>query len=99
LAIWLQFNDLDCRKCNTQIKKIRGCDKAGKEVTIEGIKIDRCPVKLISQETKLLLQAYLFYKNGFLYGDGNIASQSIRYIDTMLFIEQEVKRLEEKYGK
>jgi hypothetical protein len=99
LAVWVGINNLNCRQCNKQLKKIRGCEQEVKPKVIEGVEITRCPVKLITQETKTYLELFNYYQDGWLPVAGGILDQSMKVMNIFKFIQGEIERLEEKYGK
>ena len=94
MAIWSSLNGLNCQKCNKQIQEIRGCEKDIPTKEIEGVAITRCPVKLITIESKLYLQVYSYYKDGFLPNAGGSLDQSIKVMDVLQFIDNEKARME-----
>jgi hypothetical protein len=80
-------NGLDCRKCSTQIKKIRGCDEEVPEYTVEGIKLRRCPLVFLGRRYDLFFVAYSYFQQNILPFAGgwgqqpNVLMQAIRKID------------------
>jgi hypothetical protein len=96
LAIWSQFNDLDCRKCNSQIKKIRGCVEKGKEVEIEGFKIDRCPLALSNELTAVYLDLFFYFRNGFLPNPYGWLKQPMKLCSVLIFMENLIDKYTEK---
>ncbi len=99
MAIWAQVNGLDCRKCNSQLKRARGCEKDIKEVEIEGIKITRCPLTFITYAEIGYMEAYYFFKNGYLPNEGGWLNQPMKFCKIMNIIENISERLKEKNGE
>lgn len=96
MAVWVSINDLNCHSCNAQIKQVRGCEVDIPAKLIEGVEVKRCPVKLITAQSKAYLQAYSFYKDGFLPNVGGALDQSAKVMEAIRHIADEVERLTKK---
>lgn len=95
MAIWVSSNDLSCRKCNDQLKKVRGCTEDIPVRIIEGIEVRRCPLKYLTNTEIERLQAYKEYQAGFLPNTGGWLEQPMKFTQIITFIAGEVSRLEE----
>jgi len=93
LAVWTIINGLDCRKCNAQLRKVRGCEGREEIIEIEGIKVDRCPVKMITAQSMAYIEAYYQYKNGYLPNSGGWLDQPIKFLEAMKIIEEAVEKI------
>lgn len=94
------FNEVDCRKCNSQLKEIRGCVKDRPPIEIAGETITRCPLVYIGDIERFYLQAYYEYEKGYLPNDGGWLEQPIRFSQVIRLIERLiVKNQEEKNGR
>jgi len=92
LAVWAIVNGLDCRKCNSQLKKVRGCEGREEEIEIEGIKVNRCPMRMITGKTMAYIEAYHAYRSGFLPNPGGWLDQPIKFLEAMRVIEGAMER-------
>lgn len=54
-------------------------------------KFQRCPVKIVDQSVYELIQAYNFYKSGYLPNTGGWLDQSCKFIGSVQFIENEIR--------
>ena len=90
------LNGLDCQKCNKQLRKVRGCEELDEPIEIEGIEVDRCPKKLITMQSSMMLEAYSQFKAGFLPNNGGSLNQPIKFSEAMRVIEAAIERLERK---
>ena len=93
MAVWAILNGLDCRKCNKQIKEVRGCFGLKKPVVIEGIKVKKCPLKEVKGQSMAYLEAYRQYKNGFLPYGGGWLNQPLKFLEAMKVIEDAVEKI------
>lgn len=95
------MNGLNCHECNTQIKKVRGCEgfiepKEFDEASgIRGIKIARCPLKEVTRQSFLYLEAYHQYKNGHFPTNDGWLKQPMKLLQALKYIQHEVERLGE----
>jgi len=104
LAVWSIANGLNCQKCNSQLKKVRGCEGLpeinGKTQTIEikelGIIIDKCPYRYITSQSILYLEAYHYYKNGYLPYPGGWLKQPLKLFEAFRVIDSEIEKLGER---
>jgi len=88
---------MNCRDCHKEQREERGCEK---DSVIPGRwKIgddfyQRCPIKLITEDTNEYLFAYQFYKEGFLPNGKGWANESMKFIQAMKIISSEVNKNE-----
>jgi len=88
---------LRCEKCSDGQKVFNGCNEDS--VIPERWKIrewtwQRCPAKLITQETNSFLIAYNFLQKGILPYQIGYIRNSNRYVEAMQIIDREVRRVE-----
>jgi hypothetical protein len=74
---------------------IRGCTNEVPVRIIEGIEITHCPLRYLSDVEMDRLQMYKVYKDGFLPNEGGVLNQPIKLLQVIVYIENEMKRLEE----
>lgn len=94
MAIWADLNGLNCPECNQQTKDLFGCEGPAKKVFIEGVEVTGCPGKLITTQSRIYLQAYSYYQDGFLPGEGNAFDQSNKVMEAIKLIKAEVGRVD-----
>ena len=90
MAIWVVHNDLNCRDCTEILQEARGCNgfKGYEETEIDGIKVDKCPLKLIDADAWEYLEAYYMFKKGFLpVESGNWLDVGYKFLKIMRFID------------
>ncbi len=100
MAVWAIFNNVDCAHCNDQIKEIRGCVKplaSPKIVRVgnETIEFDRCPQTVIKGNIAFFIEAYGFYKNGYLPNAGTWLDQPIKLLQAFNVIGEYIDKLSE----
>ena len=100
MAVWVNFYDVNCHKCNGQLKKVRDCEGQGEAREIRGIGLVKgCPVKALTRSTKLYLEAYKHFRSGHLPYCGGWLNQPIKVTEAIFWIEAEVRRLTEEKQK
>jgi len=94
------LNNVNCHNCTEQMKIVRGCNGNINKV-IEGIVIDKCPVKMFTSQVWLYIESYLHYKNGFLFQEGGWIQQPAKVTSAIDFISNIIGQQEkkEKNGK
>ena len=98
------MNGLDCRYCMDSQKEVRGCEGFKKEKDFrifenEIVKISRCPVKEIEMDAKLYMEAYHFYKQGFLTTGGAWTDAPNKLIEVIMFLDSFIADLQQKEEK
>ena len=79
---------MDCQKCSEDVKAIRGCEQEVEPYIIEGEQYTRCPIKLITRETRGILNLYSNVKNyGVLPNTGGLLDQGCKVIELMNIID------------
>lgn len=78
------------------MQEARGCDD--KAITPvwkgrDGKPRYRCPIASLTADTRMLLNVYNFYKEGFLFNVGAVANQSNVFIQTVRVLDDEVGML------
>lgn len=96
MAVWAEFNGLNCHSCSKHLKAARGCETDQAENEIEGYKITRCPLTFVDTAARYYLHAYAEYKNGFLPCEGSWQGQPAKTIEAIQVIGGIVERLKEK---
>jgi len=97
LAVWIPNWDLRCEKCSDSQKKFNGCEEDS--IIPERWKIrewiwQRCPIKLITEQTHQLVWAYRLFQLGKTpYGRGWL-QESNKFMEAMRVIDQEIQRIE-----
>jgi hypothetical protein len=97
MAVYALQSGLDCKDCRKDQRAERGCefDSATPDRwTIEGEAYQRCPLKLISSVSAELIQAYSFFKSGFLPNGGGWLNESAKFIQAMQAIEGQIAKEE-----
>jgi hypothetical protein len=80
----VSFNGLSCRACNTQIKVVRGCEQG------------KCPVKMVTADSKFYLEAYGHYMNGYLPLPGGWMDQPSKMLQAINVVGAEFAKLEKE---
>lgn len=80
-------NGLNCQSCIEQFKKLRNCDGTGKPYVAEGIEVDRCPVKIVSVQSMIYVEAYKYYAAGQFPFSGTYLEQPLKYMEAMKLID------------
>lgn len=99
MAIWADANGVDCQHCNSQLKRVRGCD-GGIQAEIEGFPIDRCPVKMRTPQSAVYIRAHGEYQRGFLPNPGGWLQQPMKFSEAIGVVEQYRQKFkpESKHG-
>lgn len=75
------------------MKKIWGCEEEVEPYYIDDIKVNRCPLKLITPKSHICLKLYSDMKlTGHLFEAGNLSCQSGKLIEIMNIIEKTINR-------
>lgn len=97
MAVWVGKNNLNCHKCNAQLQKVRGCTEPVAEARyMDGVTSNRCPLKVVNQQSITYLMIYNHYKAGFLPHEGGILQQPSKILDAIKVIESTIAEMEEK---
>lgn len=84
-----------CRACDHILKKERGCVEKGIiPFEIDGERVFRCPLKLISNMSWQYIEAYNFYKKSLLPNGQSYLKETRKYIEAMLILDGEYARIE-----
>jgi hypothetical protein len=95
LAVKVMELDFDCLECDDILKRERGCEKDGiVPFYFEDEKYFRCPLKLISPLSWEYLRAFSFYQKNILPQGKGWLEESQKFLDAMIILENEFKRLE-----
>ncbi len=81
---------LDCRSCTSIQKRERGCVRDSLVPgawELDGWKFSRCPKKVATRWSYEYIQAYNFYKGGFLPNKGGWMEQPVKFIAAVMFID------------
>lgn len=96
MAVWAVLNGLDCQSCNAQLRRLRNCEP-GKDIkTIDGIEIDRCPLKYVDDFVLTYLHAYHEYKNGFYPTNEGWLDQPVKFHRIIKFMEKLIDKIEKE---
>lgn len=90
---------LDCRKCTKNQKLDHGYDTDSvipRRWQIGDWYFNRCPVTMVTQQSKEFLRAYAMYKQGFLPNGRGYLYETQKYLDAMTIIENEVSNGQRK---
>jgi len=90
------MNNLNCHSCPVAHRKIRGCQGFNQPKNLLGVKVDRCPVKVVPGYVFEYITAYTFYKNKMLPNDGGYMEQPVKFIESMLILEKAVTNVRTK---
>lgn len=102
MAVQVMDTGLDCRRCTNDQKIERGCEQ---DSPIPGFwKFDdfetsRCPVKLITKVSVKLLEAFLYFKQGYLPNAGGWMDQPAKLFEALEVIETEILKIQDKKDK
>ena len=89
----LRFN---CRECDEVLKRERGCDEKGLlPFQIDGERVFRCPLKLVTETSWQLVEAYNFYKKNLLPNGSIYLNESRKYLDAMMVLDGEYASIQE----
>ena len=94
--------ELDCAKCSENQKLFYGCEEDSvipDKWQIKEWVFQRCPIKLITQETQQYIQAYnLLQLGAWPYAQGWFRNSN-KFVEAVSIIDSEIKRLEAKAMK
>lgn len=62
----------------------------------EGEALKRCPIRLITYESLILIKYYGFYKEGYLVNKGTLLMQPAKMIEAFGVIDNEISKLKEE---
>lgn len=97
MAIWAFVNGCDCSNCPESFRKVRGCyNKLPSPLIIEGIELWHCPAKSITPYISEYINAYYFFKNGFLPNTGGWLEQPLKFNEVIVLIDRYFKKFSEK---
>ena len=89
----LRFN---CRECDEVLKRERGCDEKGLlPFQIDGERVFRCPLNLVTETSWQLVEAYNFYKKNLLPNGTIYLNESRKYLDAMMVLDGEYASIQE----
>ena len=95
MAIEVLDLGLNCHSCDDILKKERGCTEKGiVPFYIGEEKYFRCPLKLITSISWEYIVAFDLYQKGILPNGNAWLNESQKYLDTMVVLENEVKKRE-----
>ena len=97
MACWIPFLELDCDKCSDGQKTHYGCEEDSyipDRWEINGEYYQRCPKKLITQETQHFIRAYNLMKLNWPPYDGGWLRNSNKFVEAMSVIDSEINKLE-----
>jgi hypothetical protein len=61
--------------------------------------LERCPLKILTRQSLLLLKYYNFYKQGYLFNEGTIAHQPAKMMEAFQVIDMEWCKVGEEKEK
>jgi hypothetical protein len=97
MACWIPTLELDCKKCSPGQQAHYGCEQDSyieDRWEIDGEYYQRCPAKLITEETRHFVHAYnLLQLGGWPYSGGWIMNSN-KLVEAMSIIDSTRKRLE-----
>ena len=102
MAVYIRYWDLRCEKCGDGQKRVNGCEENSYEPNrwqIGEWTWQRCPVKLITQETISFINAYGFLQKGILPYQQGYKRNSNRYVEAMQIINREIIKHEMNEAK
>ena len=86
----------DCRECDEVLKKERGCGEKGIiPFEVDGERVFRCPLKLVTDHSWSYIEAYHFYKKSLLPNGQSYIKETRKYIDAMMTLDNEYSKIEE----
>ena len=90
------LNKFACRKCTPAMQEAWGCDTDAPHPfhVIDGEPITRCPVTILTNDTRRLMGLYVHYTKGFLPAAGGILNQTAYYYQAMEVLVVEVNRVQ-----
>lgn len=82
----------DCQTCTDPKREAWGCEELTPTPVhvVNGHRVRRCPVKILTPFTRRCMSLYAHYKNGFLPNAGGIADQPAWYVTAMEILESDV---------
>lgn len=88
---------LECRSCDEQLKKERGCTADGMvPFEVDGERLFRCPRSLITPISWEYIDAYSLYKVHFLPNGNAWLDESRKFIDAMIVLSNKIAQMENK---
>jgi len=102
MAVQVMDAGLDCRKCTDDDKIERGCNT---DSPIPGywkfddFETNRCPAKQITRKSIKLLEAFLYYKQGYLPNAGGWMDQPAKLFEAFEVVEAELDKIRDRKEK
>lgn len=90
------MNEINCHKCNSQLRRFRGCTEDVTPRNIAGLVITRCPLTYLTDMETDRLQAFKAHQNGYLPNGGGWLDQPMKYAQIIGIIDNEVTQAEER---
>jgi len=87
---------LDCHRCSSQMKKIRGCTEEVHPYTIAEYVVNKCPLRYATYADVTALQVYKEYNAGFLPNDGGWLDQPMKLSMIVQLVDSIVQRLDQR---
>jgi hypothetical protein len=88
--------ELDCLNCSDEQKRDKGCFEDSpipERWQVEDYYFQRCPLKVITKQSREFLNAYRLFKLGYLPDSGSWRKQSYKYTEAMLLIDTEISKI------
>lgn len=85
--------------CDSDCKEYKDKDYFFDKWEINGIKYKRCPLIYVTEDVSFWIKAYQMYKNGYLLNNGGWASHSNKYIEIMIFIDNQMNKYQNEVNK
>ena len=90
----------DCRNCDETLRKERGHDSEGiMTYHYGGESFKRCPLMMITSVSWEYIRAFNFFEKGFLPNGQAINEESNKYLDAMMFLDNEFSKWKNKTKK
>jgi len=102
MAVQILDSGLECRRCTDDQKAERGCEENSPIPgywKFDDFETNRCPVRLVTKSSLMLIEAFLYFKQGFLPNAGGWMDQPAKLFEAFEVIEGESRKIQEKKEK
>ncbi len=99
MTVWLEVHGLDCQSCSEDQQIDRGCEEgsAPGQYCMDNLneQFDNCPGKYATAQSKAYIEAYFFFKQGYLPNPGGWLDQPAKLLQAIKVVTVEMENVKE----